>query len=115
MSNSLVDEYRKLIPNDPRSDDQLTLLFGEANQDGRYNNRPDFVKDYARLTQPQSGPDVQMPPPSVGEEFARGVSRGTTGMETSAIGLGALAAPPIPAIMAPTWALFSVTPGVTSS
>lgn len=52
-TNSLVLEYRKQVPNDPRSDDELTLLFGKTNDaDGRYNNYGDFVEDYVRLTGP---------------------------------------------------------------
>jgi hypothetical protein len=51
--NSLVREYRRQMPNDPRIDDELTILFGKTNDaDGRYNGYPDFLEDYSRLTRP---------------------------------------------------------------
>ncbi len=50
--NSLVAKYRTRVPNDPRSDDELTLLFGKIHdEDMRYWEHPDFVADYQRLKQ----------------------------------------------------------------
>lgn len=88
MSNSLVNEYRKRVPNDHRSDQELTILFGRQNDiDGRYNNRPDFVQDYKSLTEL---PRVTAEPTLAGE-FKKGVTRGVEGLKESAYGLGALA------------------------
>lgn len=54
VTNSLVREYRRRVPTDPRSNDELTLLFGAAHdKDGRYAEFPDFVKDYWRLNRPE--------------------------------------------------------------
>jgi hypothetical protein len=85
--NTLVAEYRKRVPNDPRSDDDLTLLLGQSNQDGRFNGYQDFVQDYSRLTAPEP-----VEPPPVGQEFRRGVSSGVNSLKSSAYGIGALGA-----------------------
>jgi hypothetical protein len=92
MSNSLVEAYRQRVPSDPRSDAELTDLFGQQNdQDGRYNQFTDFVSEYNSSKGPQ-GPDLPPRQPGFGEEFARGVSRGTSSLESTSVGLGALGA-----------------------
>lgn len=93
--NSLVAAYRQRVPNDPASDDQLTLLFGQQNdQDGRFNGYPDFVQDYNSLKSFQAAktPDLSPRETGYGEEFSRGVSRGVSSLESTAYGLGALGA-----------------------
>ena len=85
--NSLVNAYRQKVPNDPRSDDELTLLFGQKNdEDGRYNAYPDFVQNYQTLT--DSVPDK----PPLGAEVRMGFQRGMQSLAGSAEGAGALAA-----------------------
>lgn len=51
--NSLVEAYRSRVPNDPRSDDDITLLLGKQNSvDGSFNHFTDFVQDYNKLIAP---------------------------------------------------------------
>ena len=83
--NSLVEKYRSRVPDDPRSDEELTLMFGRTNdQDGRYNSYPDFVAQYKQLTAP--------PELSLKAEAVRGFDRGVNSLKESAYGLGALGA-----------------------
>lgn len=87
MSNSLVADFRSRFPDDPRSDAELTLAFGQAHeQDGRYAQFPDFVQDYQALKQTRR----EALAPSLGEEFRRGVASGTEGMAATVASAGAL-------------------------
>jgi len=53
--NALVDAYRKKVPGDPRSDDELTLALGQKyDADGSFADVPSFVTDYQRLKQTNS-------------------------------------------------------------
>ena len=94
MSNSLVEQYRSLKPNDPRTDDELTQVFGKANEeDGRYNGFPDFVEDYSNLKNnsiPEAVPYEL--PPSVKGEFGKALKEGGSSLKQAATGFGALLA-----------------------
>jgi hypothetical protein len=54
VTNSLVAAYRAQHPTDPRTDGELTMIFGAQNeQDARYKYYSDFVKDYESIKAPR--------------------------------------------------------------
>lgn len=98
--NDLVQEYRKRVTNDPRSDEELTLQFGQAHDtDGRYANFPSFIADYNALKQAR----VEDVP--ISSELRRGLSRGVESLKESAYGIGALGADVVGADSVRDWML----------
>jgi hypothetical protein len=88
MSNSLVADFRSRFPDDPRSDAELTLAFGQAHdQDQRYSQFPDFVQDYQALKQTRR--EAFAPP--LTEEIRRGLASGVEGTAATIASAGALA------------------------
>lgn len=80
--NSLVEEYRQSNPNDQRSDQELTLIMGDARGgQSLFQSYPDFASQYSQLDRARR----MAAAPSLGEEFSRGLARGTHG----ALGSGA--------------------------
>lgn len=84
MANSIVSAFRRRYPDDPRSDDEITLSIGSAYPEYSDPARfPDFHSDLQRLTkasqpQPNAGSDpsalppefkVTPIPPTVGDYF----------------------------------------------
>ena len=97
MGNSLLDQYRQIYPTDARPDDQIMQILGQQNdQDGRFNNYPDFVEDYKSLkTQKPDDTDNFVPvglPPTVSGELAKAMAAGGQDLKQTATGLGALIA-----------------------
>ena len=85
--NSLVAFHRSQVPNDPRSDAELTLLIGD-NYPGVFDEaHPDFKTDYDQL----SAQRRELLTPSLPQEFGRGVRRGVASLESTFYGAGALA------------------------
>lgn len=84
--NSLVNAYRSKYPDDPRSDDELTLLFGD-NDTGNLERYADFALDYRGLKALR-----RLSQPTIGQEVTRGFERGAASLSQSARGAGALAA-----------------------
>lgn len=82
--NEVVALHRQAVPNDSRTDSQISLLYGDANP-ALLQQYPQFAQDYQSLAA-QRKEDLT---PSLGQEFASGVSRGVSGLE--ATGEGALA------------------------
>lgn len=99
--NSLVEQYRQRVPNDPRTDPELTVLLGRAHdQDGRYSQFPDFVEEYNKLKVEQQIADVPL-----SAEFRNALSRGYEGLKESTYGMGALGADLVGAEGVRDWAL----------
>lgn len=85
--NSLVQFYRQNNPNDASSDEEIIDGFVSRHPPETLAQYPDFLADWQKL---QSTRAVESS--GIGEQFSRGFSRGVTGLETSAAGIGALAA-----------------------
>lgn len=85
--NEIVQLQRDAVPDDPRSDEQITLAYGDSpNGSNLASKYPQFGQEYAQLSA-QRKIDLQ---PSLPQEFAAGASRGTSSL--LATGQGALAA-----------------------
>lgn len=85
--NPLVAYHRQHVPNDTRSDEELTLLFGDS-YPGQYDNIPEFKTEYDELSRQRR----MAVAPSLATEVSRGVSRGVAGLKSTLYGAGALAA-----------------------
>lgn len=93
MPNTLVALYRERVPGDPRSDEELTRIFGQQNDaDGRYNGFSDFVQEWGAMKAPAELPPETKEDIPIGAELGRGFRRGVAGLKSSAYGLGSLAA-----------------------
>lgn len=87
MPNAVVNLHRQSVPNDSRSDEQLTLAYGESpNAQNLFQQYPDFAKDY----QDASTARTEALKPSLLQDFGSGVSSGTSSLASTAYGLGAL-------------------------
>lgn len=90
--NSLVDEYRKIVPNDSRSDDEITLLLGRQNDiDHRYDDHHDFLDEYSRLSKPETVEPPIVFPKNPAETLVQGARYGAKEAGAAYYGLGALA------------------------
>lgn len=83
--NSFIKAFRAQNPNDPATDEELVLEYGDKYPSDQFPS--DFVADYQRL---KTGRAVESS--GLGTELKRGFARGLTGLESSAAGAMALAA-----------------------
>lgn len=87
MPNSVVNLHRASVPNDPRTDAQLTQEYGEsANSANLQQQYPDFAADYQAIVANNKAANQ----PSLLQDFGSGVSSGTSSLASTAYGLGAL-------------------------
>lgn len=85
--NQVVAIHRQSVPNDPRTDAQLTQAYGEsANSANLQQQYPDFAADYQAIQDNNKAANQ----PSMFGDFSRGVSSGVSSLESTAYGLGAL-------------------------
>ena len=100
--NEIVALHRQDFPADPRTDDELTLAYADGVDMGRAAQAyPQFAADHARLMAQRA----EALKPGLGGEFARGVSRGTSSLESAGYGAAALAASTVGADRVRDWAL----------
>lgn len=84
--NSLIQAYRRDVPTDTRSDEELLVDFGRQATPQFLAQYPDFAADWQKYQVQQNVEES-----SLATEFGRGVKRGVLGLEATAFGLGALA------------------------
>lgn len=87
MANSVVQYHRSKVPNDPRTDAELTLLIGDQNP-GQFDGYTDFKAEYDALKLDER----RRYAPPLGTEFSRGFSTGVSGLKATGYGALALAA-----------------------
>lgn len=86
--NAIVTKHRQQFPDDPRTDEDLTLLYGDEYGDTLTSKFPDFNDEYLKLDQRRR----MVNPPGFLEEAGAGIKRGIEGLKTTAYGAGALVA-----------------------
>ena len=87
--NSLVAAHRQSYPNDPRSDDAITLAYAQADP-AAFNNWPDAAQDYGRITGQAAAQSAGVEPESA---FVSGLREvGENILPAGATALGALGA-----------------------
>lgn len=85
--NEVVAIHRQAVPSDPRTDDQITLSYGQSpNGPNLLKQYPQFAQDYQQANQQQQA-DLQ---PSVAQDLGAGFQSGVDSLLSS--GEGALAA-----------------------
>ena len=101
MPNEIVALHRAEIPNDPRSDAELTLLYGDAAGGNIPANVPQFGAEYKQL----SAQRKEALTPTIGTEIGRGAARGVASLEGSGYGAVGLAAQRVGADTVANWAM----------
>lgn len=85
--NAIVSLHRQALPDDTRTDSQLTSLYANsANGPALLQQYPDFAQGWQQIQQ-QTKAALQ---PSLLQDFGSGVSSGTSSLASTAYGLGAL-------------------------
>lgn len=87
MANEVVQLHREAAPNDPRSDSEITLAYGDANP-ALIQKYPQFGQQYQELAAQRKDDTA----PSLSQEFVSGVNRGVSGLEATGEGAVGLAA-----------------------
>jgi hypothetical protein len=82
--NTFIQAYRKQVPNDPASDEELVLDYGSKYPLDQFPL--DFQQDFKKLSTARA-----VEQSSMGEEFVKGFKRDLTGLEATGAGLLSLA------------------------